>query len=286
MRCFTLTTLPILLSFLLLVASALSAQQPSPSELIQEASEAVQRGELDKAAKALERYLEQRPDDPWVLTLQAELREDTGDYVGALESYEQLFQAAPTDPRRFLLRGQALFKVGRIQDSLADFDSFIEEDPAALPHLWQRGIALYYADRFAECKDQFDLHRTVNPNDVENAAWHYLCVARLEGSEAAARQLLPVGDDSRVPLPEIYSLYQGKLQPQDVLSAAQAYEIDAEEQRDALFYAHLYIALLAEVQGSDAVARNQMKAADELDFPYYMGAVATVHRQLRSAGTN
>jgi hypothetical protein len=34
--------------------------------------------------------------------------------------------------------------------------------------------------------------RTVNPNDVENAAWHFLCVARAESPEKARAALLPV----------------------------------------------------------------------------------------------
>ncbi len=272
--------LPILLA---LTVEVLPAQE-SPERFAEQAARAVEEGSVEEAEVAIGRYLDSRPDDPWGLALQGQLREDSGDHEGALESYQRLFEVTPGDPRRFLLRGQALFKVGRIEESIADFDSLVEADPEALPHLWQRGIALYYANRFADCRDQFDLHRTVNPSDVENAAWHYLCVARLEGARAASEQLLPVGDDPRVPLPEIYALYRGELQPQDVLAAAQAHEDSEEEERDALFYAHLYIGLLAEVQGNLPVSRNQIRSADELGFPYYMGAVASVHRQLRGDG--
>ena len=35
-----------------------------------------------------------------------------------------------------------------------------------------------YAGRYQDCREQFESHRTVNPDDVENAAWHFLCVAR------------------------------------------------------------------------------------------------------------
>ncbi len=43
--------------------------------------------------------------------------------------------------------------------------------PGAEPELWQRGLALYYTERFADGQKQFELHKTVNPNDVENRAW-------------------------------------------------------------------------------------------------------------------
>ena len=46
-------------------------------------------------------------------------------------------------------------------------------------------ISDYYVGKFADGRRQFESHKTVNPNDVENAAWHFLCVARLDGIEKA-----------------------------------------------------------------------------------------------------
>ena len=63
--------------------------------------------------------------------------------------------------------------------------------PDEAPYLWQRGIALYYAGRYDDCRRQFESHRSVNPDDVENAAWHFLCVARAE-SPAKARAALQI----------------------------------------------------------------------------------------------
>src|SRR6185503_17774965 len=112
------------------------------------------------------------------------------------------------------------FQSGRIEESVAGFDRLVKLAPEALPQLWQRGIALYYAGRFKDCRAQFESHRTVNPNDVENAAWHFLCVARGESPEKARAALLPVGPDARVPMLQVYQLFQGKRSPEDVLAAA------------------------------------------------------------------
>ena len=60
----------------------------------------------------------------------------------------------------------------------------------------------------------------MNPDDVENAAWHFLCVARAESPAKARAALLPVGPDARVPMREVYQMFRGTLTPEQVLSAA------------------------------------------------------------------
>ena len=89
-------------------------------------------------------------------------------------------------PQALLTRAVADFENGRFAESSAAFDSLAKAAPERAPYLWQRGIALYYAGRYEDCRRQFESHRAVNPDDVENAAWHFLCVARDE-SPAKAR---------------------------------------------------------------------------------------------------
>jgi len=83
-------------------------------------------------------------------------------------------------PQDILNRAIEDFQNGRIEQSVAGFDRLIKVAPEVAPQLWQRGIALYYARHYKECRVQFESHRTVNPDDVENAAWHFLCVAKAE----------------------------------------------------------------------------------------------------------
>jgi lipoprotein NlpI len=92
-------------------------------------------------------------------------------------------------------RAVADFEAGRIALSASGFDQVARMVPDLAPQLWQRGIALYYAERYQDCREQFESHRRVNPDDVENAAWHFLCVAKLESPEAARSALLFVGRD-------------------------------------------------------------------------------------------
>src|SRR6185295_13934232 len=127
------------------------------------------------------------------------------------------------------------------------FDRVAKAVPNYAPQLWQRGIALYYAGRYKDCRSQFESHRTVNPNDVENAVWHFLCVARQESPEKAKAALLPVGPDSRVPMREIYEMFRGTRRPEEVTKAAGT-------QPSAQFYAELYLGLYYEATGNKALA--------------------------------
>lgn len=169
------------------------------------------------------------------------------------------------------------FRMGRIEESAVGFDKLVSLVPDSLPQLWQRGIVLYYAERFDDCRIQFESHRTVNPNDVENAAWHFLCVAKTEGSDTARGSLLPVGPDSRVPMQQIYRLFSGTATSEEVMAEATG-KLSSE------FYAHLYIGLHAEAVGHDVVALNHIRAAARDEYAEvggYMHMVARAHLHAR-----
>lgn len=189
----------------------------------------------------------------------------------ALAAATHAEQAGST--RAVLARAMEDFQSGNVTQSLEGFDRLIAMDAASAPYLWQRGIALYYAGRFRDCQSQFESHRTVNPNDVENAAWHFLCVARGESPASAVARMLPVGPDQRAPMREIYELYLGKLTEAQVLSAA-------GRNPGAQFYAHLYVGLYREARGDRAGAREQITIAAEprfAEYGGYMHDVARVH---------
>ena len=179
-------------------------------------------------------------------------------------------------PFQIMRQAESDFRAGRLDESVSGFDQVARAQPDAAPHFWQRGIALYYVGRYGDCRRQFESHRTVNPNDVENAAWHFLCVARAESPEAALAGLLPVGADSRRPMLEIYEMFAGRMTPQEVLSAAGA-------QPRARFYAHLYRGLYQEALGRVGAAREEIFLAADDRFASvggYMHDVAVVHRDL------
>jgi lipoprotein NlpI len=176
-------------------------------------------------------------------------------------------------PQALLNRAVDEFEQGRFAQSAATFDEVARMIPDQAPQLWQRGIALYYAGRYADCRRQFESHRTVNPDDVENAAWHFLCVAREESPEKARAALLPVGPDARVPMREVYQMFRGTLTAGDVLKAAGT-------RGDGLFYAHLYIGLHSEAVGRKDLALKHIKEAASDRYASaggYMHMVAAVH---------
>lgn len=182
----------------------------------------------------------------------------------------------PPTPRQRDRRGDEHLFAGRFEQALADFDAFLAAEPELGAQHWRRGIACYYAGRYADGAAQFVLHRSVNPNDVENAAWHFLCRARASGAEAARAGILPVGPDQRDPMAAVYELYAGRATPRDVLDAAAA-----STQRDAPFFAHLYLGLYFEVLGEPEKAREHMDlAAGAHGRDHYMGRVARMHAAL------
>jgi lipoprotein NlpI len=181
-------------------------------------------------------------------------------------------------PQALLNRAVDQFEQGQFAESARTFDELAKLIPDEAPQLWQRGIALYYAGRFADCRRQFESHRTVNPDDVENAVWHFLCVARSETPDKAKAALLPVGPDSRVPMREVYQMFRGVLTPDDVLKAAGSAS-------SGLFYAHLYIGLYAEATGRKDLALKHIKeaASDRYAAGGYMYMVANVHLKVLNA---
>jgi len=188
-----------------------------------------------------------------------------------------LLVAAAQQPREILDRAISEFVRGRVVESVAAFDQLVKVAPEVAPELWQRGIAQYYAGRYDDCRKQFELHRTVNPDDVENAAWHFLCVARAESAETARAALLPVGPDTRVPMRQIYLMFRGTMPPEEVLRAAGT-------QPRAQFYARLYIGLYFEALGDARRALEHLTfaAADRYaDAGGYMHTVAKVHLRVR-----
>jgi lipoprotein NlpI len=186
---------------------------------------------------------------------------------------------AAQNPQTLLNRAVDEFEQGRFAQSAATFDQLAKAIPDESPQLWQRGIALYYAGRYADCRRQFESHRTVNPDDVENAAWHFLCVAREQSPDKARTALLPVGPDARRPMREIYQMFQGALAVDDVLKAAG--NGPAGE-----FYAHLYIGLYSEAVGRKDVALKHIREAASDRYASaggYMHMVAGVHlKQFRN----
>jgi lipoprotein NlpI len=185
--------------------------------------------------------------------------------------------AAQPSPDELMARADAALLSGRVDEAVQGFDAVVAARPANGPYLWQRGIALFYAGRYTDCRLQFEAHRLVNPDDVENAAWHFLCAAHETSFAAARRGLLPVGPDRRSPMHEVYEMLRGTLTPQAVLDAGKG-------SVSGRFYGALYVALFYDAQGDRARARTHIETAAREEFSRaggYMHAVAVLHARTR-----
>jgi lipoprotein NlpI len=259
-----------------------AAEAASFAELKQQAELALVGNRTNEAFTLITRAIAVEPKNPLGYFVRARFHEDNHEPAKAIADYDQVIKLDPRLPDAWQNRGGEHFKLGHIKESISDFDKFIELVPAQAPHHWQRGISYYYAGRFEDGRKQFESHQTVNTNDVENAVWHFLCVARASGLEKARAALIPIKGDPRVPMMEVHGLFAGKLKPEDVLKAAGAPNISPRRLTRQWFYAHLYLGLYFEATGDEQQAREHItQAAGQFQTGDYMGDVARVHQQLR-----
>jgi lipoprotein NlpI len=210
---------------------------------------------------------------PWRIAIGAAL---------LLQSAIPALRAEDKDADALFRDGILFFYDAKPKESVAAFNKVIELLPKAAPQLWQRGLSLYYTEEFKEGRKQFELHQTVNPHDVENAAWHFICVAKSDGVEAARKALIPIDGDPRVPMQQVYDLLAGKGTEEAVMKAAEKGEAGSEELRNQLCYAHLYLGLYHEALGhADRAKEHMLKAAKDYKMDHYMGKTAQVHVKLR-----
>lgn len=208
----------------------------------------------------------------------------SGELGRAIAECDREISERPGDAGAWRRRGELNFRMARIAQSVADFDREVALRPEIDPYHWQRGISYYYAGEFDRGRAQFERHRAVNPDDVENAAWHFFCVARGRGIAEARKALIviDVAKDARIPMAEIYRLLRGDgTEDAPLVAAGRAV---APGRRQAFQYAHLYLGLWHEVNGDPVRSLAHIRlSADEYGMGHYMGAVARTHLMLRES---
>lgn len=171
--------------------------------------------------------------------------------------------------------GDALLRSGRCQEAVENFETAIQLSPQSEPYLWQHGIALFFAGRYDDARELFEKHRLVNPHDVENAAWHFLCVAKAQDVDRARKILLPAPGDARIPMEEVLKRLPGG--GFDEIRSAVAKTEDTRDHASAAFYGDFYIGLIADAEGNREIAKTHLEKAAATDFTHYMADVARVY---------
>jgi lipoprotein NlpI len=251
------------------------------AKLLEEAAAAFQGGKAKEAIALATKAVQldtKNPAAPFVIgSAHLSLRQNDE----AVKAFTALLALDPSYAVAYDRRGDAYLKGGKFTEAIADFDKFLELRPKFAPDHWRRGIALYYAGKFDDGRKQFDLHRTVNPEDVENSAWHYLCNARANTPKKAREDLIPVSKDTRVPMKQVLELFAGKIKPQDVLDAAENAMLKDEALKEARFYANQYVALYYESEGDAKKALEHITAAvEKYKIGHYMWDVGAAHLKL------
>ncbi len=201
-----------------------------------------------------------------------------GDTQVALDTAGQLAKQFPSSPAAILTTADTFLRCGKPKVSLEYFDRYLKDEPDALPYLWQRGIAQYFAGEYKAGVKQFEVHRNVNPNDVENAAWHFLCLARADSFEKATELVLPAPNDPRIPMEEVLlMLKDGDVErvKKKVLSVPAT----SGEKSRAEFYGYFYLGLYADAKGQTKEALEWLKKSAANAPHHYMGDVARVYVQ-------
>jgi lipoprotein NlpI len=272
---------------LVFVLSTSAARGDSAAELLRQARDAWGANRREQALDLAGKAIAADPKSPQAALARGQMREALGQHAEAVSDFDTAARLDPKLAEAFDSRGDAHLKLGKFAEAVADFDRFLVLRPREAPGHWRRGIALYYAGEYAAGREQFKGYESKDANDVENAVWHFLCGAKVDGVDKARAAMLKVGKDRRVPMTEVFELYRGKLKPADVLAAAEAGNATPEERANRLFYAHLYLGLYYDATGDPKQALEHIAlAAGKYRSPHYMGDVARVHeRVLREAAT-
>lgn len=201
-----------------------------------------------------------------------------GDSTAAITAADAILRDFPEVTVAARVAGDVYLRAGKIDHSIEQFERYIKQVPEHEPELWQYGIALALVGRYDDGRKLFELHRTVNPRDVENALWHFYCVAKASSPERARALVLPAPGDRRVPMAPLLSLYRGEADEAAVRAAVAELPEDSRAIKMAGFYADLYLAMLADAEGDRQRASELAARAAKIAEVNYMTDVGRIYQ--------
>ncbi len=244
--------------------------KPEQEEFMKQAQEAVRMGKREDALKLATRAVSADPTNYVGYAFRARLHDHLKNHAAAVVDYSMAYGVAPMHLEFLQSRAMSQFRAGRLPDAIHDWETYLklEPDVSRDPYLFTLGIAYAIAGKHDAGRKRFAWYNTVVGDDVEAAAWHFLCAAKGAAGSAGAlvrarEGLLPVAKDKRLPMAQIYELLKGTLGPANVLAAARAGEIAPAVLQQRLFYAHLYLGVYYDAAGQPAMARLNLRRAAE-----------------------
>ncbi len=244
-------------------------------------SDATRAGRVDRALDLANEGAALYPNSELIFFMRGQIYEHRRLFDHAIKDYTRTLAIKSAYFRAYQRRGECYFKAGLFKESIADFDKVILSDPKQEFDHWQRGISCYYAGEYSKGVRQFELRKEENPDDAENAIWHYVCNVKALGTERAGKAMFLATKDGRAWASAAHDLFRGFRKPEEVLAVSAKDETNEDLKKDNLFHAHFYIALHYETIDNAAKAREHLTIAIE-KFPrrHYMYEVARVHLAL------
>lgn len=172
---------------------------------------------------------------------------------------------------------EILYRSGNAKESLSLFDRVVKLTPQSAPYNWQRGIALCNCGEWEKGAAQFKTHHDVNPDDVENSAWYFLCVAKTKGLEAARKTVIPSRGDGRQPMMSVLKMLKGEIEPDAVVQAGVDNTPPGLQRARAQFYADLYVGLYYDCLDESESAQKYLQRSLTYGNSGYMVDVARVY---------
>jgi lipoprotein NlpI len=271
------------LAFLVLagVSSVGAADRDRLEAELRKAAEAFRGGDAEQALEHVKQAVIADPSEPRAHFTAGQIHQAMRDSAKAITAYSKVIELEPRAVDAFRNRGIEHFRLGHVKESVEDFNRELKLEPARLAHHWMRGLSFYYAGEFVSGKSQFEVHKSVNPHDVENAVWHFLCTAKAENIEKARDLYIPIEGDSRVPMMEVHALFGGKGTVEDVMKAVERGEPRQAELKNRYFFAHLYLGLYYDALGDKKKMKEHIDlATGKYAQQHYMGDCARVHKMM------
>jgi lipoprotein NlpI len=243
------------------------------------ATEALAQKRFDEAIRFANQVIAADAQQPAGYVLRARVYIAAGKSPEAISDLSRLLELNPRQPEVLEIRGTEYFKLRRFKEAIADFDQECKLEPAREPWHWKRGLAYYYAGQYDKGRDQFQQYHDREDNDVENAVWRVLCMARMKdvGLQKAQAEILVVRRDPRVPMMEVYALFAGRAKPDEVLQAIDRGQPQEQERNSRLFYGNLYLGLYFDMIGNSKRAIEHLKVAVDHPIEHFMWDIAKLH---------
>lgn len=243
-----------------------AAQKPEPAEkappilfpkveqeeFFLQAIEAFDDGDTNRMLQLMDHAVAMDVTNHFAYIKRAQLYDLVGKNAEAARDYTRALGTVGVDKKYadvFQMRGCAFFKLGSLRAAMGDWATFIELKPDKEAEHWQICVALALLGKYSDAQRQFEWHWTANAKDMEVAFWHFLCVARTDGLEAAREKLMQVEEEKRVPMRELYRLFRGDGSAADVWLAVEEGDPNDTERNRREFFANYYLGLFHEAEG-------------------------------------